>query len=252
MAEEQLPQKREPSPPPQEEGLPPWMATFADMVTLLLCFFVLLLSFANQDVQKFRDAMGSLKDAFGVKEVRAVAEDLALLSGSRATQEMASNITRDQRVFLGVIMRLKSLVEEDNDQDNEGAGITADRDGVNFSVSSANLFEPDSTRLRPEAGRILQKVVAVLKDYNLSLVVRGHTDDMVRPTSAYPSNWELSGARAAVALNYILEKGGLPINRAKAVGYADTRPLVSNDSDENRLKNQRVEFYLHMPQRDVW
>jgi chemotaxis protein MotB len=83
-------------------------------------------------------------------------------------------------------------------------------------------------------------------------VVRGHTDDRPIHTAKYPSNWELSAARAAVALDYIVNKGGFEINRAKAVGYADTRPEVPNDTEADRLKNQRVEFYMHMPQRDAW
>lgn len=255
MAEkaEEVVAKRPPQEPPADEGLPAWMATFADMVTLLLCFFVLLLSFAEQSEEKYRDALGSLRGAFGVKEIRAVSDDMAQFSStSKSTQEMASKISHDERLLLGVVMRIKSLIEDEDIKLKEGMGVTADRDGVVFSANSAALFEPGTAELAPGADDILDKVIEVLKEYKLSLVVRGHTDDRPISTAKFPSNWELSASRAAVALNYILDEGGIGINRAKAVGYADTRPDAPNDSDENRLKNQRVEFYLHMPQRDAW
>ncbi|MCJ2163814.1 MULTISPECIES: flagellar motor protein MotB [unclassified Pseudodesulfovibrio] len=245
--------RRKPSEdPPGDEGLPPWMATFADMVTLLLCFFVLLLSFAEQSEEKYRDALGSLKGAFGVREVRAVSEDMAQFNTSATVKELAASISHDERLLLGVVMRLKSLLEEVDVKMMEGAGVSADRDGVVFSASSAALFYPGTADLKPEASELLDRVIKVLKDYKLNIVVRGHTDDTHISTKKYPSNWELSASRAAVALDYIINQGGIEINRAKAVGYADTRPSVPNDSEENRLKNQRVEFYLHMPQRDAW
>jgi len=252
MAEaEEIPRKA-PEEPPGDEGLPAWMATFADMVTLLLCFFVLLLSFAEQSEEKYRDALGSLKGAFGVKELRAVSDDMAQFNTSAVAKELASKISHDERLLLGVIMRIKSLIEDEDIKLKDGIGITADRDGVIFSANSKSIFKSGSAELTDGAEKILDNVIKVLKDYKLNLVVRGHTDDRPISTPKFPSNWELSAARAAVALDYILNKGGIEVSRAKAVGYADTRPASPNDSDENRLKNQRVEFYLHMPQRDAW
>lgn len=250
---EEVVRRKPPEDPPGDEGLPPWMATFADMVTLLLCFFVLLLSFAEQSEEKFRDALGSLKGAFGVREIRAVSEDMAQFNTtSTVTKEMTAKISHDERLILGVVMRIKSLLEDVDMDLKEGAGVMADRDGVLFSANSAALFFPGTSDLKPEASEILDLAIKVLKDYKLNIVVRGHTDDVPISTRKYPSNWELSASRAAVALDYIVNNGDVGINRAKAVGYADTRPAVPNDSEENRLKNQRVEFYLHMPQRDAW
>jgi len=245
--------RKPPEEPPADEGLPPWMATFADMVTLLLCFFVLLLSFAEQSETKYRDALGSIRGAFGVREVRAVTDEMAMFdTTSKETKELASQISHDERLLLGVVMRIKSLLEDEDTEIKEGTGVSADRDGVIFSANSGALFQPGSADLTPESTKILDTVIKILKDYKLSIVVRGHTDDRPVSTPRYPSNWELSAARSAVALNYIITKGHIEINRAKAVGYADTRPAVPNDSEENRNKNQRVEFYLHMPQRDAW
>lgn len=249
---EEVIQRKPPEDPPESEGLPGWMATFADMVTLLLCFFVLLLSFAEQSEEKYRDALGSLKGAFGVKQIRAVSDDMAQFNTSKTVSELTAKISHDERLLLGVIMRIKSLIEDEDVKLKEGIGVTADRDGVIFSASSSSMFKSGSADLSEDADRILDKVIRVLKDYKLNLVVRGHTDDRPISTPKFPSNWELSSARAAVALDYIVNKGGIEISRAKAVGYADTRPAAPNDTQENRKKNQRVEFYLHMPQRDAW
>lgn len=249
---EEVIQRKAPEDPPESEGLPGWMATFADMVTLLLCFFVLLLSFAEQSEEKYRDALGSLKGAFGVKQIRAVSDDMAQFNTSKTVSELTAKISHDERLLLGVIMRIKSLIEDEDVKLKEGIGVTADRDGVIFSASSSSMFKSGSADLSEDADRILDKVIRVLKDYKLNLVVRGHTDDRPISTPKFPSNWELSSARAAVALDYIVNKGGIEISRAKAVGYADTRPAAPNDTQENRKKNQRVEFYLHMPQRDAW
>ncbi len=246
-------QKRKPDDPPHDEGLPAWMATFADMVTLLLCFFVLLLSFAEQSEEKYRDALGSLKGAFGATELRAVSDDMAQFNTSSAAKELAAKISHDERLLLGVVMRIKSLMEKEDDVElKEGAGVTADRDGVVFSANSSAMFKPGTADLSAGATRILDNVIRVLKDYKLNLVVRGHTDDRPITSKKFPSNWELSAARAAVALDYIVNHGNIEISRAKAVGYADTRPAAPSDSAENRKKNQRVEFYMHMPQRDAW
>lgn len=177
---------------------------------------------------------------------------MALFNTSSTTKELASKISQDERLLLGVIMRIKSLMEDEDVSLKEGTGVTADRDGVIFSANSSSLFDPGSAHLTGSAYKILDNVIKVLKDYKLNLVVRGHTDDRPISTKKFPSNWELSAARAAVALDYIVNRGGIEISRAKAVGYADTRPAAPNDSPQNRLKNQRVEFYLHMPQRDAW
>jgi len=249
---EEVVEGKPPQPAPIEVGLPPWMATFGDMVTLLLCFFVLLLSFAEQSETKYRDALGSIKGAFGATEVRAVSDQMAQFDTSKKAKELAARISHDERLLLGVVMRIKSMIEDEDVKLQEGTGVTADRDGVVFSANSAALFQPNSAALTSESTKILDKVIEVLKDYKLNIVVRGHTDDRPVSSKKYPSNWELSAARSAMALDYIINEGGIEINRAKAVGYADTRPLVPNDSAANRLKNQRVEFYLHMPQRDAW
>ncbi len=235
---------------PYDEGLPAWMATFADMVTLLLCFFVLLLSFAEQDAQKYRDVVGSLKDSFGAKVVRAKSDTMAQMTTS-STKDKAAPASDESRVMKGVIIKLKSLIKED-DHFKKASGISSDREGALMYVRSGAIFESGSAKLTLQAREVLDKVIIVLKEYPLNLVVRGHTDNVPVRSARYPSNWELSAARAANALAYVVEVGTIPVNRVKAVGYAHTRPMQPNDTQAGRNANQRVEFFFHQPDRDAW
>jgi len=235
--------------PPPEEGLPPWMATFADLVTLLMCFFVLLLSFANQDLANFRTLMGSIKDAFGVQTERPEAT-FAAYSPTRL-EKKGVKLDQNQKVVLDLTMQLRALIEEDTEL-KKSAGVTAEREGVLVRVESAFLFDAGKAELKPNAEAVLSRVLSILKEYNFNCVIRGHTSDQEGDSGTYPSNWELSAARAAATLRYLVNKGGIDARRLKAVGYAGTRPLVPNDREKDRMRNRRVEFLLHRPETQTW
>lgn len=235
--------------PPPDEGLPPWLATFADLVTLLMCFFVLLLSFANQDVAKFRTLMGSVKDAFGVQTERPEATHAAY-SPTRL-EKKGVNLNQEQKVVLDLTMQLRALIEEDTEL-KRSTGVSAEREGVLVRVEAAYLFKEGEAKLSAEAPKVLANVLKILSEYNFNCVIRGHTADVDTGTGIYPSNWELSAARAAAALRYLVEQGGIDPRRLKAVGYAGTRPLVPNDKEVDRVRNRRVEFLLHRPEMETW
>ncbi len=251
--------KKEAAPPPPpkkgddkpcEEGLPLWMATFGDMMSLLLCFFVLLLSFANQDITKFRTLMGSIQNAFGVQTKRPDAE-FAAFSPSRFERKDVE-LSEDNRVLLGMVLQLKKLVVDDPEL-KETSEIASDDQGVVMRVPNGLVFEQGKAIIKPDAAKVLDKVIAFLKEHNFDLVVRGHTDDrLASKDPSFPSNWELTSARAGAALHYIIQKGGIQPSRLKAVGYADSQPLVPNTSDANRFMNNRIEFYFHRPNISSW
>ncbi|NCC23733.1 MAG: flagellar motor protein MotB [Deltaproteobacteria bacterium] len=232
-----------------EEGLPPWMATFADMVSLLLTFFVLLLSFANMDIQKFQDMMGSVRDAFGVQVKRPPTSHVAFSPSLYERQDVA--LDRESKAILDLTLQIKALVSNDQEIKN-GIEISPDDQGVLMRVESGLMFPPQSAVLEPNASLVLNAVIGILKEHNFDLVVRGHTDDQYIASSVYPSNWELSSSRAAAAVRYLVDKGGISPSRLKAIGYAGTRPLVPNVSETNRDMNRRVEFYYHQPQFEKW
>ncbi|MFO7595094.1 MAG: flagellar motor protein MotB [Desulfocurvibacter africanus] len=232
-----------------EEGAPGWMTTFADMMSLLLCFFILLLSFSSMDVAKYEKVLGSLKYAFGVQRTPS---DSEFASPPGVSQELSENLSADQKDILGLVLVLRKLVHQDVDV-KDLAVVSSDRNGALLRVQAGAMFDPGSAALKPEAVKIIDKAVTILKERNFSVVIRGHTDSHIVHSAQFPSNWELSAARAAASARLVIERGAIDTNRIKAIGYADSRPLVPNSTEENRAFNRRVEFYFHKPNAEgVW
>lgn len=235
--------------PPAEEGAPGWMVTFADLMSLLLTFFILVLSFANMDIVRFRDMLGSIQQAFGVQVKRREADYVAFSPTQFERKDL--EISRENEQILSMVVQLRTILQ-DNEALQKSAGVEADDQGLVLRVDNEMMFERGSAELKPGAEQALETVIRILKDYNMDLVIRGHTDDVAFRSAQFPSNWELSAARATTVLRYLLEKGGFSPSRMRAVGYAGSRPLVPNNSEENRMKNNRVEFYYHSPDRPSW
>ncbi|WP_051249562.1 OmpA/MotB family protein [Maridesulfovibrio zosterae] len=235
-----------PSEPPPEEGLPPWMATFADMVTLLLCFFVLLLSFSNQDIANFESMKGSMREAFGVQFEDKGAKNMAFSSSPYAESSVKAKAKKDLKALE---VDIRAFITAGKVQ--KLMAVNSDQQGVLVRVPSRAIFKPGTADINPQSAHLLDKVASIMKKKKFNLVVRGHTDDRATNNNIYSSNWELSAARAASCLRYILKKSGVSSHRMKAVGYAGTKPLVPNTSNRNRAINRRVEFY-YQPPSDKW
>lgn len=234
------------TPPQQDEGIPAWMATFADMVTLLLCFFVLLLSFTNSDVNNFRKMMGSIQEALGVQY-----DDRSALSASYAdTNFKERRSVRENReiVELGAIIK-KAIRAKDL---SSMARVSSDKSGVMLRLSNHAMFAKGSAILTSAAGKGLQAVIDGMSGNDFNLIIRGHTDGEKPESSLYSSNWELSAARAAACLRYILEHSDIPARRMKAVGYASAKPILPSTTEANKLMNRRVEFFYMPPGRSKW
>jgi chemotaxis protein MotB len=241
------PQSRvKPSQPKPEPGIPPWMATFADMVTLLLCFFVLLLSFTNTDITNFKLLMGSIQEALGVQY-----EDSGALSTPFADSSfMERQSVRENREIVEVGARLKDFIRARDL--TSMARVSSDKSGVMLRFNSSSLFQRGSAALSPQAKQALEVVIAGLENKDFNLVISGHTDGEAPESDLYTSNWELSAARAAVCLRYILTHSDIPSTRMKAVGYAGAKPIVPSTSEENRQINRRVEFFYMPVGRSKW
>jgi chemotaxis protein MotB len=129
----------------------------------------------------------------------------------------------------------------------ESSGITSDDVGVQLRIGSDIMFKDGTAELLPEASKALQDVIAVMREYNLYLVVRGHADsEEARPP--YPSAWELSGARAAAVLRYLVDEGKIKATRLRGIAYGETRPVEPGVNEAAKKKNRRVEFYFHRPE----
>ncbi len=228
-----------------EEGAPAWMATFADMATLLLTFFILLLSFANMDVVKFKVMLGSVKDAFGMQ--KQTFGDYAARSSevldSAGQAEDAQDKAEQQAAMQQALVVIEALFQDLG----EAVEVFLDDEGITVRVEGKLLFESGTAELRPEGAEVLERVAALLARYTFDLYILGHTDSVPIQTVRFPSNWELSGARAAAGLRYVASRGADP-RRLVAVGFADSRPIVANDHAEGRARNRRVEFLFKNPE----
>jgi chemotaxis protein MotB len=215
-------------------GAPAWMTTYSDMVTLLLTFFVLLLSMAELDKLKFNEAVVSLRGAFGIvqsKTIKDAPSEIAVPRVAAIPYDML------QRVYKQVVMNIEKL---ELDKDIE---VVKDRGAMVLRVTENVLFAPGSSNLKKEAGPVLRKVADLIAPLPFEVRIEGHTDNTSYKDS-WNANWELSAFRAIAVLKYFAENKLLSLDRLSAVGYGEHRPLVSNDSIENKALNRRVEIVL--------
>lgn len=237
-----------------EEGAPAWMATFSDLCTLLLTFFVLLLSFANMDIVHFREMAGSVREAFGVRwtdpgPYEAESSSVVPL-GEGGTPETGPSAhlrrRRDRRAEIAERLR-QAVHVRGIDADVE---IEETPEGVVLRIRDHALFPTGSADLVEGASELLDRVALVTLELEEPLTIEGHTDDRPIHTSRYPSNWELSSARATSVLRHLID-AGVPAPRLVIAGYADVRPLEPNTTPEGRERNRRVEFLFRAPP-DGW
>lgn len=223
------------------------MATFADMVTLLLCFFVLLLSFTTQDIKNFKILMGAIQDSMGVQR-----EEMVTNVPYAQTKLTFEDRKAKNRQLVEIGARLKEYIRAKDL--TKTARVSDEKSGVMFRVSNSALFPKGSAELvQSEAKRILTGVVDVLGEregYNC--VIRGHTDGETPVTGVFRSNWELSAARAAACLRWIIEHSDLHPERLKAVGYANAKPILPSTTEANRRINRRVDFFILPDNYRTW
>ncbi len=229
---------------PEEDNSQAWMATFADLATLLLTFFVLLLSFANLDITQFRMALGSVKDALGVRaEHPGSHEALATSPIEFSLKESSSRYQVIEEMRL--LAQVKDLIKDAGLKGKVDAKLT--KRGVAVSVKGRVLFGVGDAKLTEAAPNTLKTIYKISAKLNSPLVIEGHTDPTPIRTRRYPSNWELSAARAIAAMRYLVGEHAYKRGTVSVAGYADTRPISSNATPEGRARNRRVEFIFLRP-----
>lgn len=287
-------------------GLPAWMGTFADLMSLLMCFFVLLLSFAEMDVLKFKRLAGSMREAFGVQkqiEVNQVPSGTSVIAlefspgkpeptpirtvmqqttdpnqtslelmcdqpeEKQAGDECSEEISESQKSMLELQELLVSTVTKASEEAENQALEIASRLEEEISdeiieietqgrkivirVEEKGSFASGSARLEDDFLPILDKLVDVLASVSGRISIEGHTDDVPINTQEFPSNWDLSAKRALVVAHGLMDSGLLDSQRISVSGFADSRPLVPNDSAISRAKNRRVELVLEEKSPDA-
>lgn len=211
-------------------GAPMWIVTFSDMVTLLLTFFVLMLSMANMDKVKFQQASDSLAGAFGVMG----SSDKTEMTQPKVVTFSPVNDDFTSQVYRRLKTKLREL------KLNKKIKLVKDRGAVVLRIDEAVLFKSGQRYLQPEAEPILQKVAELIRPLPLNLKIEGHTDDL----GDEMNNWDLSVNRAVVVLRFLATNQLVPLSRMAATGYGSQKPLFPNASERERELNRRVEFVL--------
>jgi len=239
-------------------GCPPWMATFSDLMSLLLTFFVLLLSMASLDQKKIKEALGSLQGALGVLEggfKTEVSKNLVLPTVGitpirKLTMErVLQALTKYSRPGRG--MSFKQSAGFLKQKGAQGpVSVRETKEGIVISLTGGFLFDAGSAKLKPSAKEALDRIIGVLKGVPFPIRIEGHTDDTKISTPQYPNNWALSVARAASVLNYMVSKGMNP-KRFSIAGYGPNKPLYPNDTPYHRALNRRVDLVVVMKNKEA-
>lgn len=221
-----------------------WLLTYADLITLLMVFFVVMYSMSLTDANKFRQVKVALERAFNVDVLRgtdakSVGGDA---EGSTTTVAQAIFAAPESLQLTGI--RLASQVQAVvlGTGNAPTIAVISDAEGVLVRMSGSFLFDSGRAELKPNVLPVLDVVAAELRTLPNDVRVDGHTDNVPVNSPRYPTNWELSSARALAVIRYLAESGGVPASRLIAAGYGEFRPLAPNDTREQRSLNRRVEI----------
>lgn len=235
-----------------EEGSPAWMTTYSDLMTLLLVFFVLLFSFSVLNQQKFQLFLASYQ-GMGILDggVSSIVETEAApqtYPENFETPEAAAALART-RELMETYMTVKNFLTDSGL--NSIVEVRYEERGIALDIKERILFDSGKADLKPEARRLLDKLAELFSRIPNEVHVEGHTDNRPIHTIEFPSNWELSTARAARVARYFIEEHRLKPERFVVVGYGEYRPLYPNDTPEHMAENRRVVLLIGVGGRNV-
>lgn len=227
----------------QEEhkaGAPEWLATYGDMVTLLLVFFVLLFSMSSVDSQKYKAVVQSLSGSLGVLDSGTTVSLEQLVNNFPSDSPTDSPTEAEE--FSDMQEELQKILEDT--ELNGQVKLEINERGLLIRFLDSVLFDSGKADLKPQAMEIIDKISNILKETNKKITVEGHTDNVPISTFKYPSNWELSTTRAVNVVKYLIDKNYINPVRLSAAGYADQHPISDNKTVESRKNNRRVDMVI--------
>lgn len=255
--------------PECKKGAPDWMVTFSDLMSLLLTFFVLLLSMSTISEPKYEDAAESLQQAFtSTKIIGSVPkvpftidqpepankrvqvdneerdENLSDLHSETKTQEKEADFQDQNQIEMVEIV--EQLIQQNiaEEVDSGIAEIEQQQNRVLIRFPAEATFESGSADIKPKMLQVLTGLAVALKELNVKAVINGHTDDDPIKTAKFRSNWDLSSARAGSVAMVFQDYGEFLSNEIEIIGHADGKPIVPNDTRENKEKNRRIELFV--------
>lgn len=220
--------------PPTSPG---WMVTYGDIMTLLLTFFVLLMSYSTIREEEFRRALASFQEALGLMPHERSMIRFEDIPAVRLSPAIPAH---------EIIRRIRHSIYAAGLKDT--MKIEKEEEGIRITIQSPILFDSGKADLRSEASPVLDELISILKESPHTVVVEGHTDNVPINTARFPSNWELSTARAISVARRLFQDGNLLPGRFTVAGYGEFHPVSSNKTPEGRQENRRVEILLKSDQ----
>lgn len=256
-------------------GSPAWMATFSDLMNLLLCFFVLLFAMSSVDEEAFADIAASFNNSFSIftggaqaigegklvsqgasqldnlsqyfNELGASGSDETLEDGTGSMSEYEEKLAEEQKKEMEVLYEeIVEAAEKKNIEDSVEVAVDDGYQYVRLAINGAILFDSGQESIKKEALPILSKIGDILKTYDKHLIkIEGHTDNVPINSSRFPNNVWLSTARATMVYEYLTEKKGLDPKSMEASGKGEHNPIADNKTADGRAKNRRVEIKIY-------
>lgn len=218
----------------EHENLERWLISYADFITLLFAFFVVMYSISAINEGKLRTVSEAINAAFN--------PFIAFSSTNiKITREQSSTeiFKVDMNLYLQVVPQIKKI-----DETGQRIKVVKDRRGIVIRIADNVIFETGRAEVLTEAEAALDKIAGLIRNKPNPILIEGHTDNIPIRTAAYPSNWELSTARAVSVMRYFTERKEFEPDRFSVAGYAEYRPVASNDTLEGRAANRRVDIVL--------
>jgi len=221
------------------------MVTFSDVISLLVTFFVLILTFSTMEIQQFQKISGALQGGFGVMSPKSESNRPALLYRDTV---MADRERRDgsETPFRRDVARMEDELRELKIKErlDEELKIEQIEGALRIRIDGDRLFDPESARLRPEYNGILAGLAEIMGYYPNPILVEGHTDSAFTGGALYPPGYELAGTMAQSVAEGLIHQGGLDPGRVGTASYGATRPIQSNGSALGRARNRRVDILI--------
>jgi chemotaxis protein MotB len=242
--------------PEEHENLERWLVSYADFITLLFAVFVVLYALSQLDLAKFKDLKISLSQAFAPTIFKGQGAKPEAFEGPSGQDLLQKHYTGDQvNVIPPINPQLelkrmedtkKAIEEKIQEGDLEGIDVKIDKRGLVISLLNSVFFDSGSAQIKEEAKSVLNNVALEIKKSfpGNRIRIEGHTDPDPISTAVFPSNWELSAARAASVVRYFIRQFKMDKEQFSAVGYADSIPIASNDTREGKQNNRRVEIVI--------
>lgn len=236
----------------KEPNLERWLVSYADFITLLFAVFVTLFAMSVADQQKVQEVKVSIQSAFGMGQSTApafkviespVGDAFPRLSELPVTPQASEEISyAEAEEFVQMKNEIQAGLKESGAQSK--VSLTVDERGLVISLKEAGFFASGSAVVQPEALPLLDEIAGSISGYANAFRIEGHTDNVPVRSSTFPSNWELSTARATNIVHALIERHKFPGSRLSATGYGEYRPIAENTTEAGRRKNRRVDIVM--------